>query len=114
MYIDYEELAIKIGYSYLNAGEGYWEDGAGKTHSYDSMDNDYLKNCINFVDRGIKEIKNNENEITNIIKKQLNKMHEEPSDKDISKAKKQIIEILKDKKSELKECKKKRESYKKK
>ena len=78
------------------------------------MDNDYLKNCINFVDRGIKEIKNNENEITNIIKKQLNKMHEEPSDKDISKAKKQIIEILKDKKSELKECKKKRESYKKK
>lgn len=114
MYIDYEELAIKIGYSYLNAGEGYLEDGAGKTHSYDSMDNDYLKNCINFVDRGIKEIKNNENEITNIIKKQLNKMYEEPSDKDISKAKKQIIEILKDKKSELKECKKKRESYKKK
>ncbi len=107
MYIDYEELAIKIGYSYLNAGKGYWEDGAGKTHSYDSMDNDYLKNCINFVDRGIKEI-------TNIIKKQLNKMYEEPSDKDISKAKKQIIEILKDKKSELKECKKKRESYKKK
>ena len=50
----------------------------------------------------------------NIIKKQLNKMYEEPSDKDISKAKKQIIEILKDKKSELKECKKKRESYKKK
>lgn len=41
-------------------------------------------------------------------------MYEEPSDKDISKAKKQIIEILKDKKSELKECKKKRESYKKK
>lgn len=114
MYIDYEELAIKIGYSYLNAGEGCWEDGAGKIHSYDSMDNDYLKNCINFVDRGIKEIKNNENEITNIIKKQLNKMYEEPSDKDISKAKKQIIEILKDKKSELKECKKKRESYKKK
>lgn len=107
MYIDYEELAIKIGYSYLNAGKGYWEDGAGKTHSYDSMDNDYLKNCINFVDRGIKEI-------TNIIKKQLNKMYEEPSDKDISKAKKQIIEILKDKKSELKECKKKGESNKKK
>lgn len=108
MYIDYEELAIKVGYSYLNAGEGYWEDGAGKTHSYDSMDNEYLENCINFVDRGIKEIKNDENGITNNIKKHLNKMSKKPSDKDVKEAKSQIVEILKAKKTELKECKKQR------
>lgn len=112
MNIDFELLAIEIGYSYLNAGEGYWEDGAGKTHSYDSMDNDYLKNCINFVDRGIKEIKNDENGITNIIKKQLSKMYDEPSDKDVKEAKKQIADILKKKKVELKECEKKRKTNK--
>lgn len=112
MNIDFELLAIKAGYSYLNAGEGYWEDGAGKTHSYDSMDNNYLTNCINFVDRGIKEIKNDENGITNIIKIQLSKMCEEPSEKDVKEAKEQIAEILKKKKVELKECENKRKKKK--
>lgn len=111
MNIDFEKLAIEIGYSYLNAGEGYWEDGAGKIHSFDSMDNDYLKNCINFVDRGIKELKNDENGITSIIKEQISIMYKEPSDKDVKEAKKQIIEILKEKKAELNECKKNRKSY---
>lgn len=112
MNVNFEELAINVGYSYLNAGKGYWEDGTGKTHSYDSMDNEYLKNCINFVDRGIKEIKNDENDITNDIKRRLSKMSEKPSDKDVKEAKNQIVEILKEKKAELIECKKKRKSYK--
>lgn len=111
MDVNFEELAIDVGYSYLNAGKGYWEDGEGKVHSYDSMDNEYLENCINFVDRGIKEIKNNENGITNDIKRYLNKVHKDTSDKDVEYAKKQIIDILKEKKDELKEYKKKRKSY---
>lgn len=111
MNIDFEKLAIEVGYSYLNAGESYWEDGGGKIHSLDSMDNDYLENCINFVDRGIKELKNDENGITSIIKKQISRRYEEPSDKDVKEAKKQIIEILKEKKAELKECKKNRRLY---
>lgn len=111
MDINYEELAIEVGYSYLNGGYGYWEDGSGKLHSYDSMDNDYLKNCINFVDRGIKEINNGENGINNDIKRHLSKMIKEPSEKDIKYAKKQIIGMLKEKKEELKECSKRRKSF---
>lgn len=66
-------------------------------HSYDSMDNKYLNNCINFVDKGIKEISNNENGITNDIKRYLSKMINDPSEKDIEHARKQIIRILKEK-----------------
>lgn len=111
MNINYEKLAIEVGYSYLNGGYGYWEDGSGKIRSYDSMDNDYLRNCINFVDRGIKEINNSENEINNDIKRHLNKMIKEPTEKDIEYAKKQVVEILKEKKQELKEYSKRRKSF---
>ena len=111
MEIDYEKLAIDIGYSYLNGGIGYWEDGAGKLHSYDSMDNDYLKNCLNFVDRGIKEITNDEVGISKDIKKHLSKIIENVSEKDIEYAKTQISEILTDKKKELKECLKRRKTF---
>lgn len=111
MDVNYKKLAIEVGYSYLNGGYGCWEDGAGKIHSYDSMDNDYLNNCINFVDRGIKEINNNEYEITRDIKRHLNKMIENPSEKDIKHAKKQIVELLKEKKQELNECSKRRKYF---
>ena len=112
MDVDYKKLAIKVGYSYLNGGYRRWEDGAGKIHSYESMDDDYLKNCINFVDRGIEELKNDKNGITNIIKKHLSKMIDDPSEKDIKRAKKQITEILKAKKKELKEYKKEKKNKK--
>lgn len=111
MDINYKELAIKVGYSYLNGGYGYWEDGAGKMRSYDSMDNKYLDNCINFIERGIKEINNDEYGITHDIKEQLSKTIKDPSEKDIRYAKKQITGILKEKKQELKEYKKIRKHY---
>ncbi len=111
MNINYEKLAIEVGYSYLSGGYGYWEDGSGKIHSFDSMNNDYLKNCIDFVERGIKEINNDEYGITNDIKEYLSKMAKEPREKDIEYAKKQIVGILKGKKAELKECQKRRKSF---
>lgn len=111
MIIDYKELAIKVGYSYLNGDNGYWEDDAGKLHSYDSMDNKYLDNCIKFVNKGIKELKNNGDVITKDIKKHLQKQKEDINDEDVVHAKLGIIEILKDKKSELKEYKEKRKNY---
>lgn len=55
--INIKKLAIELGYSYLEGKYGYWSNAAGKIISYDSMDNDYLKNCINFIDKGIKELK---------------------------------------------------------
>ena len=112
MNVFYEKLAIKLGYSYLNGGYRRWEDGSGKIHTYESMDDNYLKNCINFVDSGIKEIKNDENGITNDIKKHLSKTIDDPSEKDIERAKKEIIVILNAKKKELKEYKKERKNKK--
>ena len=109
--INFKKLAIDIGFSYLNGGYGYWENSQSKLHSYDSMDNNYLDNCIKFVDKGINEIKSNEYGITNDVKNHLLKMmNEEPSEKDIKYAKKQILEILKEKKKELKEYRKRRKS----
>lgn len=111
MEINYEKIAIEVGYSYLNGGIGYWEDGSGKLHTYDSMDNEYISNCINFVDRGIKEINNGGNGVIRDIKKQLSELIEEPSEEDIKLAKKQIVEILKIKKQELKEYRKRRNFF---
>lgn len=112
MNVNFEKLAIDVGYSYLNGGSGYWEDGGGKVHSFDSMSNDYLDNCIKFVEKGIKEIENKKYGITSDIKKSLSKIYKDPSEDDINHAMKQILKILKSKKKELKEYKKERESYK--
>ena len=112
--LNVKKLAIKIGYSYLEAKCGYWSDAAGKIHSYDSMDNDYLKNCINFIDRGIKELKGNsvDSDIKNHASIMLNISKESITEKDIKSIKKDIIFLIKDKKSELVECKEKRKKYK--
>lgn len=62
-----KEFAIRLGYSYLNGGYGYWEDGKGERHKISSMEDDYLENCINFVERGLEAIENQV--ITDIIGK---------------------------------------------
>lgn len=112
MVVDYEKLAISVGYSYLNGGIGYWEDGAGKVHSLDSMNNEYLNRCIKFIDRGIQEISNNENTIKNDIKKELSNIYNITGDDEIERAKQEIIKLLKIKKNELTECAERRKSYK--
>lgn len=112
--LNVKKLAIEIGYSYLEGKYGYWSDAAGKKISYDSMDNEYLKNCINFIDKGIKNLKGDS--VDSDIKKQASKMlnvsKESITEKDIKSIKKDIINLLKDKKSELVECKEKRKKYK--
>lgn len=62
-FVNYEEIAKTIGYSYLNGGSFYWEDGCGNIKSYDSMNTVYLDNCIKFVERGIEKVKNSENDL---------------------------------------------------
>ena len=108
--INIKKLAIELGYSYLEAKSGYWSNAAGKILSYDSMDNDYLKNCINFIDKGIKELKGNS--VDSDIKKHTSKMlkisNESITEKDINSIKKDIIHMIKEKRSELVECKKER------
>ena len=111
MGINYKQLAINVGYSYLNGGYGKWEDGKGTINSYDAMDNKYLENCIQFVDRGINEIRNNKDGIVSYIGAELGKMIKNPSEKDIEYAKEQIIEILKEKKEELEDCMNERKHF---
>lgn len=67
------------------------------------MDNDYLKNCINFIDKGIKELKSDfaDSYIKKHTSKMLNIFKELITEKDISFTKKDIINMIKDKKSEL-------------
>lgn len=112
--INVKKLSIELGYSYLEGKYGYWSNAAGKIISYDSMDNDYLKNCINFIDKGIKELKSNF--IDSDIKKQISKMtnitQESISEKDVKSIRKDIIDLIKCKKSELVEYKKMRDKYK--
>lgn len=112
--LNVKKLAIEIGYSYLEGKYGYWSDSAGKILSYDSMDNKYLKNCINFIGKGIKNLKGDS--VDSDIKKQASKMlnitKESITEKDIKSIKKDIINLLKDKKNELVECKEKRKKSK--
>lgn len=65
-------------------------------------------------EKSIKELK--ENSVDSDIKKQASKMliisKESITEKDINSIKKDIIHLIKDKKSELVECKKKRKKYK--
>lgn len=50
------KFTSEIGYSYIDAGYGFWQDGAGENHSLKSMDYEYLQNCYKFITRGISDI----------------------------------------------------------
>ena len=53
---DITSFACELGYSYLNAGYSKWENGKGEVLKLDSMKDDYLENCISFIERGIDEL----------------------------------------------------------
>lgn len=105
--LDINGLASELGYSYLDAECGYWKDGADRIRSYDSMDNNYLKNCINFIDKGIKELKGElvTNDIKNLIGKISNISTKEIKKSDIKYIKKELTNLLKEKKVEIKHYK---------
>lgn len=101
--VNIEQIAIEIGFSYLNGGYGKWEDGAGDIHKIDSMSENYLDNCINFVNRGIDEIKSGS--LDNKIKEKIKKYSGEKnvSEECLEDVKSEIIRILQNKKEELEE-----------
>lgn len=101
--IDVERFAINLGYSYLNGGYGKWEDGSGKVYELNSMPANYLKNCSNFVLKGIEEIEsgNIDKEIAEKIKDEYSEI--DFSNEDINDIKNSIIDILKSKKDEIDE-----------
>ena len=63
------EYASELGYSYLDGGHGCWKNGSGEVYKIDEMDEAYLENAINFVNRGIEELENGE--MKNYIDKHL-------------------------------------------
>lgn len=101
--VNIEQIAIEIGFSYLNGGYGKWEDGAGIIHKLDSMSSRYLDNCINFINRGIDEIDGGY--LDKVIKERI-KEHsgeEKVSQKCLGDVKSEMIRILRDKKEEIEE-----------
>lgn len=101
--MNYEKLAISIGFSYLNGGNLHWEDSYGNIKSYDSMDNKYLENCVAFVKRGIEELKSPyDTDINSDIKKKAKQMYNiSLDDAKLKDAKKNISDILANKLNEL-------------
>ena len=105
-------FACDLGYSYLNAGDLKWENREGEVWELKSMRDEYLKNCVSFIERGIKELKNNFMDGT--IRKKIVRFAREHDDDKILKGKhlectdlildnvrKSLIEELERKKSEL-------------
>ena len=101
MEIDYEKLAIELGFSYLNGGQGKWENSGGKQFSYDAMDSTYIENCIHYIDKGIEKLNNNDCDIYRDIKRLLEKKEKQVLQSNIIEAMRQIAVILERKKEEL-------------
>lgn len=101
--VNVEQIAIEIGFSYLNGGYGKWEDGSGMIHKLDSMSSKYLDNCINFIDRGIDEI--DSGYLDKIIKENIKKQSGKGkvTKKCLEDVKLEMIRILQDKKDEIEE-----------
>lgn len=50
---DIEEIVADTTYWYLACNQGEWVDAYNVKHTLDSMDEKYLKNCINEIEKGI-------------------------------------------------------------
>ena len=71
--LNVEKIAIDMGYWYIEAGYGKWQDGGGIVKSLKSMSSEYLENCSNFVERGITEIENGQ--VDKIIKQEIQQFY---------------------------------------
>ena len=100
--LNVEKVAIDMGYWYIEAGYGKWQDGAGNVKTLKSMSSDYLENCSNFIERGIAEIEKGmiDKYIRQKIMKQTN---DDVTDEILVTVKKEMINILKSKKNEIDE-----------
>lgn len=100
--LNVEKIAIDMGYWYIEAGYGKWQDGGGIVKSLKSMSNEYLENCSNFVERGIEEIGNGQ--VDEIIKKGIQKQGiDNVTEELLDTVKTDMINILKNKKNEIDE-----------
>ncbi len=52
--INFRDVAIHMGYSYLNPEYGKWEDSCGKIYSIEKMNKTYVKNCKQFIKKEVK------------------------------------------------------------
>ena len=100
--INVEKIASDMGYWYIEAGYGKWQDGGGIVKSLKSMSNEYLENCSNFVGRGIAEIENGQ--VDKIIKQEIKKQGiDNVTEELLDTVKMDMINILKNKKDEIDE-----------
>lgn len=71
------------------------------------MDNTHLNNCINFINKGIEDLKASfvDSDIKRCASRMLYISEDVVTEKDIKLIRKQIIDMIKYKQNELKECK---------
>ena len=100
--LNVEKIAIDMGYWYIEAGYGKWQDGAGNVKTLKSMSCDYLENCRNFIERGIVEIE--KGKVDKYIKQKIMKqINDDVTDEILVTVKKEMIDILMSKKNEIDE-----------
>ena len=89
-----------MGYLYIEAGYGKWQDSSGNVKTLKSMSSDYLENCSNFIERGIVEIE--KGKVDKYIRQKIMKQtNDDVTDEKLVTVKKEMINILKSKKNEI-------------
>lgn len=101
--VDAKEIAIALGYSYLDCNYGEWKDNSGTIKTMNSMSEKYLSNCVNFINRGIKEIE--EGKIDGEIKDKIKSFSKKRkiSDECLETVKSQMVSVLKFKREQIEE-----------
>lgn len=105
-------FACELGYSYLNAGYSKWENGRGEVLNLDSMKEDYIENCVSFIERGIEELDNefmDENIKHSVIsfaranddEGVLKRKHLKATEFVVKSIRESLIEVLEEKKEEV-------------
>lgn len=105
-------FACELGYSYLNAGCSKWENGSGETLKLASMREDYLENCVSFIERGIEELDNEsmDEEIKKTVisfaranddEGVLKRKHLKATEAVVKNTRENLIKVLEDKKKEV-------------
>lgn len=105
-------FACELGYSYLNAGYSKWENGSGEVLKLNSMRDEYLENCVSFIERGIEELENEfvDTDIKNLVipfsrkhddDEILKGKHLKPTELIVKNVRESVIEKLQEKKEEI-------------
>lgn len=101
--IDMVELTDRVGCPYLYSIDGYWIYKKDRIVSYDSMNNSYIRNCINYISKDIQNLNqgNLDHTITRVIAKMVNILPEQITESELDLVKEKLLELLERKQDEV-------------